>query len=77
VDAIEVESLVGDWGFELGAEKVYFRLSPGDLKSLGALGALWELFGSSSQLRIFFGGRIFKERNHIFHVSSVFGPFLA
>ena len=59
VDAIEVESLVGDWGFEVGAEKVYFSLSPppeqwmqkrlrlwldiGDLKSLGALGALWEL----------------------------------
>ena len=51
VDAIDVESLVGDWGFEVGAEKVYFRLSPppeqwmqkrlhlwleiGDLKSLG------------------------------------------
>jgi hypothetical protein len=52
VDVIEVESLVGDWGFEVGAEKVYFRLSPGDLKSLGALGALWELSGSSSQLRI-------------------------
>jgi hypothetical protein len=52
VDAIEVESLVGDWGFEVGAEKVYFRLSPGDLKSLRALRALWELFGSSSQLRI-------------------------
>ena len=67
VDAIEVESLVGDWGFEAGAEKVYFRLLPpleqwmqkrlclwleiGDLK-LGALGALWELSGSSSQLRI-------------------------
>ena len=28
VDAIEVESLVGDWGFEVGAEKVYFRLPP-------------------------------------------------
>ena len=59
VDAIEVESFLGDWGFEGGAEKIYFRLSPppeqwmqkrlhlwleiGDLKSLGALGALWEL----------------------------------
>ncbi len=57
VDAIEVESLVGDWGFEVGAKKIYFRLSPppeqwmqkrlhlwleiGDLKSLGA--PLWEL----------------------------------
>jgi hypothetical protein len=28
VDAIEVESLVGDRGFEVGAEKVYFRLPP-------------------------------------------------
>jgi predicted dinucleotide-utilizing enzyme len=28
VDAIEVESLFGDWGFEVGAEKVYFRLLP-------------------------------------------------
>ena len=63
VDAIEVESLVGDWGFDVGAEKIYFRLLPppeqwmqkrlhlwleiGDLKSLGALGALWKLSGSS------------------------------
>jgi hypothetical protein len=63
VDAIEVESLVGDWGFEVGAENIYQRLSPppdqwmqkrlhlwleiGDLKSLGALGAIWELSGSS------------------------------
>jgi len=67
-DAIVVESLVGDWGFEVGAEKIYFRLSPppeqwmqkrlhlwleiGDLKSLAALGALWELSGSSPQLRV-------------------------
>ncbi len=57
VDAIEVESLVGDWGFEVGAEKVYFRLSPPPeqwmqkrlrlwLKigsSGSSLGALWEL----------------------------------
>ena len=28
VDAIEAESLVGDWGFEVGAEKIYLRLSP-------------------------------------------------
>jgi len=66
VDAIEVESLVGDWGFEVGAEKVYFRLSPPPEKwmqkrlhlwlkigsSGSSLGALWELFGSLSQLRI-------------------------
>ena len=57
VDAIEVESLVGDWGFEVGAEKVYFRLPPppfvgnwgfevsGTFGS--SLGALWELSGSS------------------------------
>ncbi len=55
--AIEVESLVGDWGFEVGAEKVYFRLLPPPeqwmqkrlrlwLKigsSGSSLGALWEL----------------------------------
>jgi len=28
LDVIEVESLVGDWGFEVGAETIYFRLSP-------------------------------------------------
>ena len=65
VDVIEVKSLVGDWGFKVGAEKVYFRLSPpleqwmqkrlhlwleiGDFKSLGAL---WELSRSLSQLCI-------------------------
>ena len=59
VDATEVESLVGDWGFEVGAEKVYFRLSPPPeqwmqmqkrlrlrLKigsSGSSLGALWEI----------------------------------
>jgi hypothetical protein len=57
VDAIEVESLVGDWGFEVGAENVYFRLSPPPEKwmqkrlhlwlkigsSGSSLGALWEL----------------------------------
>ncbi len=57
VDAIAVESLVEDWGFEVGAEKVYFRLSPPleqwmqkrlrlwlKIGSSGSsLGALWEL----------------------------------
>ena len=57
VDAIEVEFLVGDWGFEVGAEKVYFRFSPPPEKwmqkrlhlwlkigsSGSSLGALWEL----------------------------------
>ncbi len=57
VDAIEVESLVGDWGFEVEAEKVYFSLSPPaeqwmqkrlrlwlKIGSSGSsLGALWEL----------------------------------
>ena len=28
VDVVEVESLVGDRGFEVGAEKVYLRLPP-------------------------------------------------
>ena len=62
VDAIEVESLVGDWGFEVGAEGsilgCHLHRRSGCKrgcvfgKKLGALGALWELFGSSSQLRI-------------------------
>ncbi len=66
VDAIEVESLVKDWGFEVGAEKVYFRLSPPleqwmqkrlclwlKIGSSGSsLGALWELVAVAHILTI-------------------------
>jgi hypothetical protein len=34
VDAIVVESLVGDWGFYVGAENVYFRLLRATIESL-------------------------------------------
>jgi len=49
VDAIEIESLIEQWM----KKRLRLWLEIGHLKSLGALEALWELSGSSLQLRIY------------------------
>jgi hypothetical protein len=62
VDAIEVQSFLGNWGFAVSGTfgsslEALWELSGSSLGALwelsgSSLGALWELSGSSSQLRV-------------------------